>query len=117
MKTVCVTGASGFVGAEIVRQLLARGYAVKATARCEADSPKLAHLVREAAVSPGTLQLCQVSRHSGGLVGPVFGRLRRKPSCMDAACTQVASLLGPSVELDAAIEGATYIFHVASPFR
>lgn len=36
-KTVCVTGASGFIAAHIVKQLLEQGYRVKATVRGTAD--------------------------------------------------------------------------------
>ena len=32
-KTVCVTGAGGFIGAWLVKLLLSRGYAVHATVR------------------------------------------------------------------------------------
>jgi cinnamoyl-CoA reductase len=30
---VCVTGAGGFIGSSLVKELLQRGYAVKGTAR------------------------------------------------------------------------------------
>ena len=35
--TVCVTGASGFIAAHLVKQLLEQGYTVKATVRGEAS--------------------------------------------------------------------------------
>lgn len=54
-----VTGAAGFVGSEIVHQLLAKGYDVVATARSvdENRGGRCAHLVALASVLPGTLEL------------------------------------------------------------
>lgn len=51
-----VTGAAGFVGSEIVHQLLAKGYDVVATAR-DAAGDRVAHLVALASALPGTLEL------------------------------------------------------------
>lgn len=56
-----VTGAAGFVGSEIVHQLLAKGYDVVATARSvDGDGTpggRCSHLVALASVLPGTLEL------------------------------------------------------------
>ncbi|KAI8464173.1 MAG: cinnamyl-alcohol dehydrogenase-like protein [Monoraphidium minutum] len=87
-KTATVTGATGYVAAELIRHLLGRGYAVKATARCDPSDARLAPLQRLADGAPGSLELIQV-----------------------------ASLLARSPELDAALAGSEYVFHVASPFR
>ncbi|KIZ01217.1 hypothetical protein MNEG_6742 [Monoraphidium neglectum] len=87
-KTATVTGATGFVAAELIKQLLARGYAVKATCRCEPDSARLAPLRSAADGAPGTLELVQVE-----------------------------TILSRSPALDSAIAGSRYVFHVASPFR
>ncbi len=43
-KLVCVTGATGYVGAYVVKELLARGYRVRATVRDPSDTRKAAHL-------------------------------------------------------------------------
>ncbi|KAI5673668.1 hypothetical protein M9H77_14032 [Catharanthus roseus] len=45
MKTVCVTGASGFIASWIVKFLLQRGYTVKASVRDLNDTKKTAHLL------------------------------------------------------------------------
>ncbi|KAH7567242.1 hypothetical protein ACOSP7_010964 [Xanthoceras sorbifolium] len=43
--TVCVTGASGFIGSWLVMRLLERGYAVRATVRDPDNEKKVKHLV------------------------------------------------------------------------
>ncbi|GFP87030.1 cinnamoyl-coa reductase 1 [Phtheirospermum japonicum] len=45
MKTVCVTGASGFIASWLVKYLLQRGYTVKASVRDINDPKKTEHLV------------------------------------------------------------------------
>ncbi|KAA3458911.1 cinnamoyl-CoA reductase 1 [Gossypium australe] len=44
-KTVCVTGASGFIASWLVKQLLLRGYTVKASVRDPNDPRKTQHLL------------------------------------------------------------------------
>ncbi|EPS61593.1 dihydroflavonol 4-reductase, partial [Genlisea aurea] len=43
--TVCVTGASGFIGSWLVKLLLERGYVVRATVRDPEDLKKVKHLI------------------------------------------------------------------------
>lgn len=64
-KIACVTGASGFIGSHLVRELLERGYTVRATVRDASDEKKTAHLTRLAAGLPGVLEL-----HSADLTEP-----------------------------------------------
>eukprot|EP00879_Flechtneria_rotunda_P011466 GHRR01011979.1.p1 GENE.GHRR01011979.1~~GHRR01011979.1.p1 ORF type:complete len:332 (+),score=113.60 GHRR01011979.1:492-1487(+) len=88
MKSACVTGATGYVASELIRQLLSRGYAVKATVRCQPDNLRLQYLRDLADSYSGSLQLVQVQ-----------------------------NLLEASEALDTALAGSEYVFHVASPFR
>lgn len=86
--TACVTGATGYVASELIKQLLSRGYAVKATVRCAPESSRLQYLRDLASKSEGTLELVQV------------------PDIEHA-----------SDALESAVKGVSYVFHVASPFR
>ena len=43
-ETVVVTGAAGYVGTYVVKELLSRGYRVRATVREAGDRKKTAHL-------------------------------------------------------------------------
>ena len=43
-ETICVTGASGYIAAHIVRELLAKGYKVRGTVRSKIDSSKYDYL-------------------------------------------------------------------------
>lgn len=52
--TALVTGASGYIATELVKQLLEKGYHVIATHRAESeDDPKVSHLRLLAAALPG----------------------------------------------------------------
>jgi nucleoside-diphosphate-sugar epimerase len=55
--TAVVTGASGFIATELVKQLLEKGYNVRATVRSISNKDKVAHLEKLADALPGTLAL------------------------------------------------------------
>lgn len=57
--TVCVTGASGYIAAVLVSQLLQKGYHVKGTVRSLADQDKVAALQSLANNTPGKLTLVE----------------------------------------------------------
>ena len=48
--TAVVSGASGFIGTELVKQLLEKGYNVKGTVRDTSNHDKIAHLTKLAEV-------------------------------------------------------------------
>ncbi|KAK9804404.1 hypothetical protein WJX72_011202 [[Myrmecia] bisecta] len=79
-----VTGASGFVATELIKQLLSKGHNVRGTVRDPAASAKTAHLRALGDALPGTLTL-------------------------------VAADLSVPGSFDNAVDGATYVFHVATP--
>lgn len=56
-KLACVTGARGYLGSHVVRELLARGYTVRGTVRNAEDETKVAHLRELAADCPERLTL------------------------------------------------------------
>lgn len=55
--TAVVSGASGFIGTELVKQLLEKGYNVKGTVRDTSNHEKTQHLTKLAEALPGKLTL------------------------------------------------------------
>ncbi|EOY14811.1 Dihydroflavonol-4-reductase [Theobroma cacao] len=82
-QSVCVTGASGFIGSWLVMRLLENGYAVRATVRDPDNVKKVKHL----------LELPKADSH----------------------LTLWKADLSEEGSFDAAIQGCTGVFHVATP--
>lgn len=57
IPTAVVTGASGYIGSELVKQLLEKGYNVRGTVRDPSNKQKVAHLQALADALPGKLEL------------------------------------------------------------
>ncbi len=64
--TAVVSGASGFIGTELVKQLLEKGYNVKGTVRDTSNKEKVAHLTKLAEVGQ-RMHACvvQAQQHGG----------------------------------------------------
>ncbi|KAK9841363.1 hypothetical protein WJX74_004546 [Apatococcus lobatus] len=59
VRTAVVTGASGYVATELVKQLLEKGYDVRATVRSVSAKEKVRHLELLGQALPGNLVLCE----------------------------------------------------------
>ncbi len=53
--TVCVTGGTGFVASQLIKQLLEKAYTIRVTVRDPEDDSKLHHLKALAEGLPGSL--------------------------------------------------------------
>lgn len=82
--TVLVSGASGYVGAHVVKTLLDRGYSVRGTVRSTSNKTKIGHL--QGLIDAG-----------------------ERLTLVEADLVQPESW-------PAAVDGCTYVCHVASPF-
>jgi nucleoside-diphosphate-sugar epimerase len=85
MPTVCVTGGNGYIASELTKQLLDKGYHVRASVRSLAMGvKKFRHLLDMGLTSPGSLDIVE-----GDLMVPG--------------------------SFDACLVNADYLFHTASP--
>lgn len=72
-KLVCVTGASGFVGTHVVRELLERGYRVRGTVRDANNAEKTAHLLAIAeGIEGASLELISANLMDDGAFDDAF---------------------------------------------
>ena len=115
----CVTGGTGFVATELVKQLLEKGYSVRATVRDAGDAAKVEALLRLGEALPGAAWCRGLSepRHVHGRGGEVIrsrgaGRTAPPPGSLELV---EADLLTPG-SFDAAVAGCAFLFHCASPF-
>ena len=65
-QVVAVTGVSGYIGSEVVKQLLEKGYVVRGTVRSKANTSKVQHLLKLADALPGKLELFEADLLKAG---------------------------------------------------
>ena len=113
---VVVTGATGFVASELVKQLLAKGYTVRGTVRSLQNKDKVQHLEKLGQAMPGHLTL-----HEADLL-----KVHNVPTSDHFSCKRLGfgwrciglntshSLLNMQEgSFDSVMRGASYIFHTA----
>jgi nucleoside-diphosphate-sugar epimerase len=127
-KTVCVTGATGFIAAFVVEELLQRGYVVHGTVRDLSDQAKHAHLLVSSTVCCSTSAAAHTScgarssacayhhlpvhnsrtEASGVLVNQAFEGADERLKLFQCDVTDTASLAEP-------IAGCDCVMHTATP--
>ena len=65
-QVVAVTGVSGYIGSEVVKQLLEKGYTVRGTVRSKSNTSKVQHLLTLSDALPGTLELFEADLLKAG---------------------------------------------------
>ncbi|CAE7027536.1 TKPR1 [Symbiodinium sp. CCMP2592] len=70
-KVVCVTGCTGYVASEVVRQCLQEGWVVRGTVRDPNDESKVGYIKKMASGLPGKLELFKADLLTEGAFDPV----------------------------------------------
>ncbi len=65
-QVVAVTGVSGYIGSEVVKQLLEKGYTVRGTVRSKSNTGKVQHLLTLSDALPGQLELFEADLLKAG---------------------------------------------------
>ena len=71
-STAVVTGASGYVASQVVRELLEIGYHVHATVRSTKDLAKVDHLQKLAVALPGELTFFEADLLKAGALSVIL---------------------------------------------
>jgi len=106
-----VTGATGFVASELVKQLLEKGYTVRGTVRSLHNESKVQHLDRLGKALPGQLTL-----HEADLLKVCLSlrNQREFPACWrQSECSTEACYVLQEGSFNAVVEGASILFHTA----
>jgi len=111
-RLVCVTGASGFVGSHVTRELLQRGYHVRATVRDPNDDSRTAHLLRLAEEAGGNLEIRQADLFDPGSFDDVVSGCQ---GVFHVATATVLTAKNPQREIvDPAIVGTKNVLAAAA---
>jgi uncharacterized protein YbjT (DUF2867 family) len=109
-KLVCVTGATGYVGAYVVKELLARGYRVRATVRDPSDTKKAAHLT----ALPRAVEALELSAGDLERQGSFDEALRGCDLVVHTASAVTLAAKDPQREIvDVAVNGAKNVLSAA----
>lgn len=102
MEQVCVTGASGYVGAHVVRELLERGYRVRGTVRDPSRPEKVEHLT----ALPGAADRLELVQADLGAPGSFSAAVAGCGAVLHVASPYVLTVADPQRDLvDPAREG------------
>ncbi len=109
-KLVCVTGATGYVGSYVVKELLARGYRVRATVRDPSDKKKAAHLL----ALPGATERLELAAGDLEREGSFDEALKGSSYLIHTASAVTLAAKDPQREIvDVAVNGAKNVVRAA----
>lgn len=108
---VAVTGVSGYIGSEVVKQLLEKGYTVRGTVRSKSNTSKVQHLLKLSDALPGTLELFEADLLNSDDFDEV---VRGSDFVLHTASPFVTSVGDPQRDLiDPAVNGTTSVLTAA----
>ena len=106
-----VTGATGFVASELVKQLLEKGYTVRGTVRSLHNESKVQHLERLGKALPGQLTLHEADLLKVWLC--LCNQRRFSPFWHQPDSSAGACYVLQEGSFNAVVEGASILFHTA----
>ena len=110
-RVVAVTGVSGYIGSEVVKQLLEKGYTVRGTVRSKANTSKVQHLQKLSDALPGNLELFEADLLKAGDFDEV---VRGADFVMHTASPFFTETNDPQKDLvDPAVNGTTNVLNAA----
>jgi nucleoside-diphosphate-sugar epimerase len=110
-QVVAVTGVSGYIGSEVVKQLLEKGYTVRGTVRSKSNTGKVQHLLTLSDALPGQLELFEADLLKAGDFDNV---VRGADFVLHTASPFFTETSDPQKDLvDPAVNGTTNVLNAA----